>query len=230
MIAYFSEATGNRRIFLLSALAVASALLTHFVQTDPWRILNISRLYGSGALAPVLPGLYFGSVLAIGAYAWKKTDLFGAGIILLGTTLAWVAAYEFAFHFVTYEDSSLRALCKNITTPLLDELKNYRDLVQNPVSLPSCTSKKLGISVNLLAGIIAGFIGGLITLLAMAFVVPGFRTINNWTRTLLVASLAGALLANNISALPLFIVWQVAVAASIAYGWSFRETLHPASP
>lgn|GEM_PF-2185337 len=226
MSKYFIEATGYQRVVLLSALAVASALLTHFAPNDPWQIMRVPGLYDKDGSAPILPGLYFGSVLAVGAYAWKKNNLFSAGVILVGTTVAWVVAYEFAFHLVTtYQKVYLDELCTSISGPLFEEIKKYRDLVQNPFELPKCFSDKLANIMHLLAGIASGLTGGIITLIGISLVTPEFRTINDWSRTLFVASLTGALLANNTNLLLLFIVWQVSVAASIAFGWSVQETL-----
>jgi len=69
-IGYSVEAIGYRRIVLLAALAVISALLTQFAGVDPWQILRMANLH-TDLTAPILPGIYFGTVLAVGAYAWK---------------------------------------------------------------------------------------------------------------------------------------------------------------
>jgi hypothetical protein len=205
LIKYFVEATGYRRIFLLAALAVISALLTQFASLDPWQILRVTWLHGSDLAAPILPGIYFGSALAVGAYAWKRKNLFAASIILVGTAIAWIVAWECAFRTISH----LEHLRTSAADPLLG-------------------AGKPPIAFFLFAGIVAGFVGGILTLAGISFAVPDFRTINNWSRTLFVASLAGTLLAVDENWWALFIVWQVSVAASIAFGWSFQETFNVA--
>src|ERR1039458_603179 len=107
IIKHFVEATGYRRIFLLAALAVVSALLTQFAVNDPWQILSVylpaidtpaSSQSGMNYVhVPILPGMYFGSVLAIGACAWKRNNLFAACVVFLCTAIAWIVAVEFAY-------------------------------------------------------------------------------------------------------------------------------------
>lgn len=199
-IKVFVEATGYRRIILLAALAVISALLTQFAPIDPWKILHITWLHGAEVAAPILPGVYFGAALAVGAYAWKRNSLFAAGIILVSTAIAWIAAWECAFRTLSH----LEQLRTSVAAPLLG-------------------AGKPPIAFFIFAGIVGGFVGGALTLVGISFAIPDFRTVNNWSRTLLVASVAGMLLAIDEKWLSLFIVWQVCVAASIAFGWSFQE-------
>ena len=205
-IEYFVEATGYRRIIVLATLAVISALLTQFATIDPWNILRVTWLHGDELAAPILPGIYFGAALAVAAYVWKRNSLFTAGIIVVGTAIAWIVAWECAFRTISH----LEEFRKSATDPLLG-------------------AGKPPITFFLSAGVVGGFVGGFLTLVGISLAVPEFRTINNWSRTLLVASVAGMLLAIDNNWSPLFIVWQVAVAASIALGWSFQETLKVAS-
>jgi hypothetical protein len=73
-----------------------------------------------------------------------------------------------------------------------------------------------------LSGMAGGLIGSAVTVLGVSYACPGFSTRTNWTRTLAAGSLAGILLEGidigSGSALPLLIVWQAAVAASIGWG------------
>jgi hypothetical protein len=73
-----------------------------------------------------------------------------------------------------------------------------------------------------LSGMVGGLIGSAVTLCGIAYVCPGFNTRTNWTRTLAAGTLAGILLEGidigSGSALPLLMVWQAAVAASIGWG------------
>lgn len=200
-INFFVEATGYRRMFLLAALAVISALLTQFAGIDPWQILRVTWLHGNELAAPILPGIYLGSVLAVGAYVWKRPSLLAAGIIVVGTAIAWIVAWECAFRALTHLEG-FRA--------------NATDHLFGPGKPP--------IAFFLTVGVVGGFVGGIVTLIGISVATPDFRTINNWSRTLLVASLAGLLLAFDENWWALFIVWQAAVAASIAFGWGFQET------
>ncbi|HUB98019.1 MAG TPA: hypothetical protein VL993_18990 [Stellaceae bacterium] len=74
----------------------------------------------------------------------------------------------------------------------------------------------------ILCGAASGVIGALVTAAAAAYACPGFATRENWIRTLVAGGLAGVLLQGiDIGAgtqLPLLLVWQAAVAASIGYG------------
>lgn len=213
---YCVEAKGYRRIVLLAVLAFVSALLSQFAQIDPWKILYVNWPHVIAAPAtianpihdfqvPILPGLYFGSILSLGAYVWKRNNLFALCIILFSTMIAWIVAAEFAAITALY---------------LEDYFKNSTDLLIG--------SNKLSTIYYISAGIVGGLVGGVLTLIGISFVTPDFRTINNWSRTLFISALAGTLLAydmSNRSLYLLFIAWQVSVAASIAFGWSFQETL-----
>jgi hypothetical protein len=73
-----------------------------------------------------------------------------------------------------------------------------------------------------LSGMVGGLIGSAVTVEGIAYACPGFNTRTNWTRTLAAGSLAAVLLEGidigGGSALPLLLVWQAAVAASIGWG------------
>ena len=78
-----------------------------------------------------------------------------------------------------------------------------------------------------LAGFIAGLVGSLVTVAGISFASRDSRTYGTWIRTILIGAVAGLLLQSQETLLPLLVVWQTAVAASIAYGlvkpkWSVR--------
>jgi hypothetical protein len=78
-----------------------------------------------------------------------------------------------------------------------------------------------------MAGFIAGLVGSLITVAGVSFASRDSRTYGTWIRTILIGAVAGLLLQLQSTLLPLLLVWQTAVAASIAYGlvkpkWSAR--------
>jgi hypothetical protein len=69
-----------------------------------------------------------------------------------------------------------------------------------------------------IAGFIAGLVGSLITVAGISFASRDSRTFGTWIRTILIGAVAGLLLQLQSTLLPLLLVWQTAVAASIAYG------------
>ncbi len=76
---------------------------------------------------------------------------------------------------------------------------------------------------------VAGLVGSAIVVAAISAVMPAFRTSGAWARTILFGTVAGSLLElindglapalpiHIGSALPLFLVWQVSVAASVGH-------------
>ena len=69
-----------------------------------------------------------------------------------------------------------------------------------------------------IAGFVAGLVGSLITVAGISFASRDSRTPVTWIRTILIGAVAGLLLQLQSTLLPLLLVWQTAVAASIAYG------------
>jgi hypothetical protein len=71
------------------------------------------------------------------------------------------------------------------------------------------------------AGFLAGMIGSSLTVTSIALVSPRFRAPADWIRTIVIGAIAGPLLVCQTAfetVLPLFLIWQPAVGASIAYG------------
>jgi len=68
------------------------------------------------------------------------------------------------------------------------------------------------------AGFIAGLVGSLVTVAGISLASRDSRTSVTWIRTILVGAVAGVLLQLQSTLVPLLLVWQTAVAASIAYG------------
>jgi hypothetical protein len=222
---YIFKASARDRVLMLAGLAVLSALATNYLPNDPWQFLIAPSLHGKDTNgAPLLPGIYFGLVLAIGAYAWKTRKPFELAIILAGTVIAWVFAWELAYRMVNEQIGLVTNLCKSLTEPLYEELKKF---TQDPVDIPKCENNALSWYFYLSAGGVAGLVGGLLTVTGISLVTPDFRTVDNWLRTLFLSTAAGFLLAPSFenSPLLLYVPWQVLVAASIAYGWSYRYVL-----
>jgi hypothetical protein len=82
-----------------------------------------------------------------------------------------------------------------------------------------------------LCGALGGLVGSFVTGAGIAFVSKEFYTRGNWARTTLIGMVTGTLLefANPVMSihvdriLPLFLVWQFSIAASIGYGLCTRQ-------
>ena len=187
-------ATPIRRAFVLALLAILSALLSTYAS---WEY--------SGT--PILPGIYFGLVLSFGVFCWtsrRKSELF---TVLVITTVAWILAYQTASHAYEFIDSELVRLQKQ--------------------TAPDSTSTVPGFQVKYvvaLCGALGGLVGSFVTGAGIAFVSKEFYTRGNWARTTLIGMVMGTLLELHVrSILPLFLVWQFSVAASIGYGLRTRQ-------
>ncbi|HEY1746061.1 MAG TPA: hypothetical protein VGG11_04770 [Xanthobacteraceae bacterium] len=98
-------------------------------------------------------------------------------------------------------------------------------------SLPSLAYLDVG------CGMVTGLIGSAIVVAAVSAVLPAFQTSGAWARTTLFGTVAGSLLELTNdglapalpihigSTLPLFLVWQVSVAASIGYALAGKPDL-----
>ena len=142
--------------------------------------------------APLLPGIYFGLVICLGVFLWEERRLLELLVVLAGVVIAWILAYRTAIS-------------------VSDSLNQFRD----------GDSRKLTY-IFAITGLVSGLVGSLGTVIAVSLASPDFREQSDWLRTIAIGTVTGALLhfgdAPLGSFLPLFIVWQAAVAASVAYG------------
>jgi len=186
------DLSAPKAALFLAALAVVSALLSDFFPYFP-NTDNFPTLGG----APLLPGLYFGLVLCIGVFLWEKRSPLALVIVLIGVIIAWILSWRTAI-------------------AVHDFLNDFR--TGDPAS---GEVRKLPYMFAM-AGLIAGLVGAFGTVIVISIACPDFREPNDWLRTIAIGTVAGALLhfgdAPSGSVLPLFIIWQAAVAASIAYG------------
>jgi hypothetical protein len=202
-ISHLSATIANspgRRTLVLALLAVFSALLSTYA-------LSFWGVNG----APVLPGIYFGLVLGLGVF-WitrRKSDLF---TVLAVTTIAWFLAYQTARHVYEFIDSELGRIQKQ--------------------AAPDSASVVLSFQVNYvlaLCGALGGLVGSFLTGAGISFVSKEFYANGNWARTILIGMITGTLLEfaswgiGDSSFLPLFLVWQSSVAASIGYGLARKD-------
>jgi hypothetical protein len=190
------RASAGERALILGALAVISALLGNFIPTLDF--LSIQH-------TPPLPALWFGLVLCTGTALWASRRTFDLLAIFLSSFAGWFAAVETAVALH------------------LDLERQMQAALPAGFSPPSLAWLDVG------CGMVAGLIGSAIVVAALWAVIPAFRTSGAWARTVLFGTVAGSLLefindglapalpVHIGSALPLFLVWQVSVAASIAY-------------
>lgn len=140
---------------------------------------------------PALPGVYFGLVLVAGTACWATTRWWRLLAVFAAVNAGWAAAYVASDHA-------------------------YGGSVGG--TFWSC-------------GLLGGAIGAILTIAGIACASPNFRTFDNFVRTFVIGAVAGLLLECGAdpaahdalpihvgSLLPLFVVWQAGVAASIAYG------------
>ncbi|MBZ0140522.1 MAG: hypothetical protein K8H87_12235 [Pseudorhodoplanes sp.] len=198
MTAALGQAAPRKRILVLAVLSVASAVLSNY----SFAVLNIGGY-------PPLPGIWFGLVLAAGACLWVTRSPFELLVIVLITLAAWLLAY----HVAIVVDGGVEKLLRPAVSA---------DDETGPWLLRHRDATKFAID-----GVAAGFVGSLLTMFGSSVFCRSLRAPAHWARTLLVGSAAGLMLAavdtklNGL--LLLFIVWQPAVAASIAFGLERRS-------
>ena len=173
----------------LAALAVGSALLTNYVTYIP-NTNYFPALCGT----PLLPGIYFGLVICLGIFLWEERRPLELLVVLVGVVIAWILAYRTA-------------------------LSVHDFLNQSRAATPGVAESPYNFAIT---GLVSVLVGSLGTVIAVSLASPDFREQGDWLRTIALGTVAGALLhfgdAKPGTFLPLFIVWQAAVAASVAYG------------
>ncbi len=190
----------------LAGLGVVSALLTNFAAADPWGALEIGPQPDHVLL---LPGIYFGAVIAIGLALAGTRHATALAAVMLAVLIAWICAWKTGYQVYVQLERLL---------PATDALGSAE--TRTPILLAG-------------AGFLAGIVGSLITVAGVALALRSVLTTAAWARTIAIGGLAGVLLGLNAtleSMLPLFLVWQPAVAGSIAYAIAGRPSPQPAAP
>jgi hypothetical protein len=199
-------ASPGQRALLLGALAAISALLGNFIPTLDF--LTVGH-------TPPLPALWFALVLCAGVGLWASRRTFDLLIIFLSSFAAWFAAVETAV--------ALHLDLERQMTP----------------ALPAASSPHSLAWLDVGCGMIAGLIGSAIIVAVLSAFIPAFRISGAWARTVLFGTVAGSLLElindglapalpiHIGSALPLFLSWQISVAASIGYALPGKPDFSP---
>lgn len=194
----------------LAGLALLSALLSNYAQSQYTTLFD----------APVLPGLYFSLVIGAAIYLWAGRSLFRTGMAMVLTVLGWILAFLLTLH---------------IYSSINDDFRN----MMHPQEPKSSDPISLTVDVNYLAGmcgLVGGFVGSATTVIGVSVAARQFETVEHWTRTILIGTVLGFLLEMYAppmgstfslhfgSALPLFVCWQMGVAASVAYELSLKAS------
>jgi len=173
---------------LLALCAIPSALLSNFLSLE-WHVKVTSAIDFGG---PPLPGLYFGLVLCIAVAQREGAKPVKLAITLAATIVAWLCAWTTGYQVWRYIGNLF----------------------------PGGSSSDLDPYIYPVAGFVAGIVGSAITAAGIAVASAHFRRPADWARTIVIGGVAGLLLefaTGFETVLPLLLVWQPAVAASIAY-------------
>jgi hypothetical protein len=184
-----SNASASNRAIILAALAFVSAILSNFA----WFPL----------VFPLLPGIFFGTVLSLAIWSWVSRHPFKLGYILLATAVAWVGAKVTAEHvFGSIQQMLVEIAPGGTTFPTI----NF---------------------VLAVSGVLGGLVGSTTLTFGLSLICKEFGAFENWARVVMPGTALGVLLELTAkddklpvhigSILPLFLAWQVTVAAVIGY-------------
>ena len=184
-----SNASAPTRALILALFATVSAILSNFA----WFPL----------VFPLLPGIFFGTVLSLAIWLWVSRHPFKLGYILLATAVAWVGAKITAEHvFGSIQQMLVEIAPGGTTFPTINFM--------------------LAVS-----GVLGGLVGSTTLTFGLSLVCKEFGAFENWARVVMPGTALGVLLELTAkddklpvhigSILPLFLAWQVTVAAVIGY-------------
>ena len=152
---------------------------------------------------PLLPGIYFGIVIGLAIWFWASRNPLKILTVLLSTVIAWVAAHITA----EYVFGEIEQMLKEIAAP---------GKILPPINF-----------VLAVCGVLGGLVGSTILTFGLSLVCKEFGAFENWARVVMPGTALGFLLelaeGNDKLALhlgtllPLFLGWQMTVAAIIGY-------------
>jgi hypothetical protein len=196
---------------ILGATAVVSALLSSFVPTPAYLFFWA---------APLPPALCFGIVLCIGAALWTSRRPFDLFLLLVTSWIAWNLGVQ-----------SANKLFHLLPIPF----------VPPPADSPNKWNFTPPDYLAGICGVLGGFIGSTVVVFGIAASCRSMRTFNGWAQVILIGAVTGFLLELTVpprtngleihigSFLPLYLAWQVGVAAAIAYNLK-PQFVRPSSP
>lgn len=181
------KASAHERALVGGLLGAISALLCSYLETPDYLVFFHT---------PLPPAFWFGIVLCTSIAIWESSTVFDLCAIMLTSFIAWAAAVQAALHIHD-------AINIQVSTEI-----NY---------------------LSAICGVVGGFVGSTIVVFGLSTLSRTFRTSGGWSRSILFGTVAGAFLEFDDgpsehglpihigSIVPLFLVWQTSVAASIAY-------------
>jgi hypothetical protein len=227
-----TSSLGDRPLMLfLSIMALASAIGSYLATKYSPEILTYSFI-GSDAKAPVLPGVIFGSGVAICTAIFGLRDRFQLALVIVVTTAAWIAAFDMSTATVgllgqysktiVSDNAAAGASGGSVSDAAPSAQATGADTATTTSTPPSPTTVTL--SSNPLAvcfvGLVGGAVGGAITILGLLITNPLFRRLDSVMVCWATATVAGAVYGVGQNFFVLFAVWQIAVILTIARGFS----------
>jgi hypothetical protein len=193
-----SNASAPTRALILALFATVSAILSNFAGS---KILWVQTLVSLNT--PLLPGIYFGMVLGLAIWFWVSRSALKILTVLLSTVIAWVAAHITAEH--AFE--AIQQMLKEIAAP---------DKIPSEINF-----------MFAVCGVLGGLVGSTILTFGLSLVCKEFGAFEKWARIVMPGTALGVLLELGVkddklpvhigSMLPLFLAWQMTVAAIIGY-------------
>ena len=178
------QASAPTRALILALFATVSAILSNFA----WFPL----------VFPLLPGIFFGTVLSLAIWLWVSRHPFKLGYILLATAVAWVGAKITAEH----QQMLVEIAPGGTTLPTI----NFMFAVSE---------------------VLGGLVGSATLTFGLSLICKEFGAFENWARVVMPGTALGVLLellakddklpVHIGTTFPLFLAWQVTVAAVIGY-------------
>jgi hypothetical protein len=138
-------------------------------------------------------------VLGLAIWFWVSRSAWKILTVLLSTVIAWVAANFTAVHAF----GAIQQMLEEIAAP-----------GKLPMIIPTMINFMFAV-----CGVLGGLVGSTILTFGLSLVCKEFGAFENWARIVMPGTALGVLLvgAKDDNILPLFLAWQVTVAAVIGY-------------
>jgi hypothetical protein len=187
---------------------------------SPAWLRSPSVLLGNEVKVSILPGVIFGSVVALLLVLFGARTRAAIVLAVVITTIGWVSAFEVSALSAIVLDQYKKASISSIERPATTN-------DDQPVFTPDTSESSFPSSQALpyifaISGLPGGFLGGLSVVLSVALAISRFRRIETCSLTLLVATVSGVLLQFGQWHLDilLFVIWQFAVLRTVSYSLS----------
>jgi hypothetical protein len=191
-----------RAMSIMAALGLVTALISSLPSPLPDIRLSDPDILINARAVPLHAGIAFGAMIAGALWLWVNRDPAKCFLAMMLTLAGWLAAVNTANDVInTIQGSSLFGT--------MEGAKVYREM--------------LG---WLTGGLLGGAVGAGLTAFGTGVASSAIRRPEAWMLIVVVGAIAGLLLYSAAlldAIILLFVPWQVAVAAAIAYGLTSRE-------